>query len=145
MCIAGRSSPRWRRGLKSSAITSGSARAPSVPRSTSRPSATSARSGPSSPQASWQSANDTFHEEEHERSRSATRRGPSAPGQDKPRPPSTDVGSDADGSRAGAVHGKEQLPMQDERNEMNMTEDVVAQRAIVLQVLREDHTEPWTR
>lgn len=35
--------------------------------------------------------------------------------------------------------------MQDERNEMNMTEDVVAQRAIVLQVLRPDHVEPWTR
>jgi hypothetical protein len=35
--------------------------------------------------------------------------------------------------------------MQDERNEMNMTEDVVAQRAIVLQVLRADHVEPWTR
>lgn len=34
--------------------------------------------------------------------------------------------------------------MQDERNEMNMTEDVVAQRAIVLQVLRPDHAEPWT-
>jgi hypothetical protein len=35
--------------------------------------------------------------------------------------------------------------MQDERNEMNMTEDMVAQRAIMLQVLRADHVEPWTR
>jgi DNA-binding HxlR family transcriptional regulator len=35
--------------------------------------------------------------------------------------------------------------MQDERNEMNPIEDVVAQRAIVLQVLRQDHVEPWTR
>jgi DNA-binding HxlR family transcriptional regulator len=35
--------------------------------------------------------------------------------------------------------------MQDERNEINPTEDVVAQRAIVLQVLRQDHVEPWTR
>jgi DNA-binding HxlR family transcriptional regulator len=35
--------------------------------------------------------------------------------------------------------------MQDERNAMHMTEGEVAQRAIVMQVLREDHTEPWTR
>jgi hypothetical protein len=40
---------------------------------------------------------------------------------------------------------RNELPMQDERNEMNPTEDVVAQRAIVLQVLREDHVKPWTR
>jgi len=35
--------------------------------------------------------------------------------------------------------------MQEERNEINPTEDEVAQRAIVLQVLRQDHVEPWTR
>jgi DNA-binding HxlR family transcriptional regulator len=35
--------------------------------------------------------------------------------------------------------------MQDERNAISPDEDEIAQRAIVMQVLREDHTEPWTR
>ncbi len=31
------------------------------------------------------------------------------------------------------------------RNDMNLAEEEIAQRAIILQVLRDDHTETWSR
>lgn len=55
------------------------------------------------------------------------------------------VGPDADLGRAGAAHGKEVLPMPSERSSYELEGEEIAERAIVLQVLRDDHNPRWSR